>query len=233
MSIQSPALGRKPRETRQRVANSLREMILEGELLPGAQLMQQNLAQELGASINLVREVLMDLSNLGLVAQQPGIGFSVRELTVDAFMEAAGVRAVLDGLAARLCCQNASRGDIEMLRQLVAGIHDECLRRSFDDRKNAHLMDRELHAAMFEIAGSKTLLRTNKTCWIPMIQVDNPSPSYQQRYEDAYKEHLAILAAIEEDRPDDAERLAREHRRTGMRRVREETQRGSVHLHWY
>ena len=66
-----------------------------------------------------------------------------------------------------------------------------------------------------------------------MINVDNPSEEYQLRYEDSYQEHLGIIAAIEEDRPDDAEQLARDHRRTGMQRVYEEAKRGSAHLSWY
>ena len=148
-------------------------------------------------------------------------------------MEAAGVRAVLDGLAARQCCRQVTRDDVEQLKQLVAEIRDVCLHRSFEDRKPAHQKDRELHDKMFEIAGSTALTKARDTCWIPMISVDNPSEEYQLRYEDSYQEHLTIIAAIEGDRPNDAEQLAREHRRTGMQRVYEEAKRRSSHLSWY
>jgi len=223
----------KPRQTRKRVEGVLREMILDGRLPAGSQLMQHALARELGASVNLVREVLMDLRTLGLVASQPGIGFTVRELTVEGFMDAAEVRAVLDGLAARLCCRRATRDDIARLKAIVDQMRRECLARTFDDRGPAHLMDRDLHDGMFTISGSDTLIRAMQSCWIPMISVDNPSPEYQKRYDESYQEHLAIIGAIEEDRPDDAERLAREHRRTGMRRVQEEAKRGNVQLGWH
>ncbi len=211
----------------------MREMILDGRLPAGSQLMQHTLARELGASVNLVREVLMDLRTLGLVTSQPGIGFTVRELTVEGFMDAAEVRAVLDGLAARLCCRRATRDDIERLKAIVARMRKDCLERAFDDRETVHLMDRDLHDGMFAISDSETLIRSMQMCWIPMIAVDNPSPEYQQRYDESYQEHLAIIEAIEKDCPDDAERLARQHRRMGMKRAKEEADRGNVQLSWY
>ena len=96
MATQVTTIERKPRDTRQRVEAALREGILQGRIPPGSQLMQQSLAKELGASINLVREVLMSMVSQGLVASQPGVGFSVQELTVGNILKEHGIEPAPD-----------------------------------------------------------------------------------------------------------------------------------------
>ncbi|MFI0423505.1 GntR family transcriptional regulator [Spongiactinospora sp. 9N601] len=64
-----------------RIADMLRERILEGALLPGSPLREISLAAELKISRNTLREGLRRLVAEGLVVQVPNKGAAVRTLT--------------------------------------------------------------------------------------------------------------------------------------------------------
>ena len=68
------------------VADTIREMILTGELKPGRRFTQQELAQALGVSTMPVREALLRLTHDGLVAASPNRSYQV-ELTTRADLE--------------------------------------------------------------------------------------------------------------------------------------------------
>ncbi len=65
----------------ERVADHLRAAILSGEFAPGERLLQEVLAERLGASRMPVREALRMLEVEGLVENQPNRGARVPELT--------------------------------------------------------------------------------------------------------------------------------------------------------
>ena len=65
-----------------RAIAELRKLILRGELLPGEQLRQEELAQRLGVSRVPVREAFLVLANQGLLVHRPHQGFVVAKRTV-------------------------------------------------------------------------------------------------------------------------------------------------------
>ncbi|MGU3586989.1 GntR family transcriptional regulator [Rhodococcus sp. C26F] len=65
-----------------RIISELRKLILIGELLPGEQLRQEELAQRLGVSRVPLREAFLVLANQGLLNHRPNQGFVVAKRTV-------------------------------------------------------------------------------------------------------------------------------------------------------
>lgn len=78
----SPSLlGSRFRSISEEVADTLRDMILLGELPPGVQLTQDDLATRLGVSTMPVREALIRLSHEALIEARRGRSYRVRRVT--------------------------------------------------------------------------------------------------------------------------------------------------------
>ena len=97
------------------VGEKIRGQILDGKLRPGERLVEDRLSAELGVSRVPVREALRELSAEGLVRIERNRGASVTEVTPAMVAELVEVRALLEGLNARLAAQ---RHDPEIVRQL-------------------------------------------------------------------------------------------------------------------
>ena len=80
----------------------LLEAIVAGELVPGARLLDQELAARFGVSRTPVREALQRLEDEGLVESAPGAYTRVAPLDAQEARDAFPVVAALHGLAARL-----------------------------------------------------------------------------------------------------------------------------------
>jgi DNA-binding GntR family transcriptional regulator len=97
------------------VSEQIRGRILDGTLKPGERLVEDRLSAELGVSRVPVREALRGLSAEGLVTLLPRRGATVVEVTPETVTELVEVRALLEGLNARLAAQ---RHDPEIVGQL-------------------------------------------------------------------------------------------------------------------
>src|SRR5277367_5010048 len=86
----------------ERVKQDLLRRIMNGELQPGARLVELQLARELNTSQGPVREALRELEGLDLVVTEPYKGSRVREVTLLDIREAYKVRSALEELAAQL-----------------------------------------------------------------------------------------------------------------------------------
>lgn len=99
----------------------LREEIVDGELHPGARLVEADLVSSLGVSRPMVRAALARLQHEGLVIREPHRGARVRHVTVDEAVEIVQCRATLEALAVRHAAARATTADVDALR----AIHDE------------------------------------------------------------------------------------------------------------
>lgn len=220
----------RPLSKRQQVRGSVWKMIIDGHYPPGSRLIQQELARELDTSVSVVREVLFELANEGLVRSEENLGFFVGEFTMKSVREAFLVRAVHDGLAARLCCQRASRQDVAELREMIEKTHRLCCSDNDEHTEEGVRVDRRMHDRVIEIAGNEALLRARRSYWIPVITTNNISA---RRLEDTYQEHLRIIEAVERNRPDEAERSMQEHIGNGLDQVEKLVEAGEADLKWY
>src|SRR5690625_5285286 len=101
------------------VHDRLVDMIISGALEPGSSLREERIAAELGTSRVPVREAIQRLAEVGWVSRQSRAGARVRvpdrKLVDDVF----GLRALLEGEAAKLAANNTTQNQIEALRNLV------------------------------------------------------------------------------------------------------------------
>jgi DNA-binding GntR family transcriptional regulator len=102
------------------VSEQIRGRILDGTLRPGERLVEDRLSTELGVSRVPVREALRGLSVEGLVTLLPRRGATVVEITPETVAELVEVRALLEGLNAKLAAQRHDPGIVAALEDTLA-----------------------------------------------------------------------------------------------------------------
>lgn len=188
---------------RKRVVESIQSRILCGELKPGAPLRQIPLSKEYEVSQSVIREGLQTLEQHGLATSAENLGYVVRELGQQELIDAYRVREVLEGLAARICCRKASPDDVDALREMAHKIHAKSSKRSRAARSE---LEYAFHQRFLQISGNDTLQRVSVGYRFVgnLVVTDRDS-------DELLEEHLAIVEAVANNQPDDAERLARMH----------------------
>ncbi|OFZ89367.1 MAG: hypothetical protein A3F74_04180 [Betaproteobacteria bacterium RIFCSPLOWO2_12_FULL_62_58] len=111
-----------PTPLRKQVVERLREAIIEGHLKPGERLRERELCELLGVSRTSLREGLVELEAEGLINNVPNRGPVVAMVSIKAAEEIYQLRAVLEGLAARLFAKHATDAQLQELAQATAGL---------------------------------------------------------------------------------------------------------------
>jgi DNA-binding GntR family transcriptional regulator len=188
---------------RGRVREDVRRLILSGELKPGTRLTQQHLAKRFGVAQSVIRESLLELQASGLVRSVDNLGIFVSDLDTHSLIHAYYVREMLEGLAARLCCERASRADIRAMYEMNDRIYEFATANNINERGS---LDRQFHHRTILISGNPIL--TNLTDSYQMLNM----VVHMTRDPDLIRnEHRAIVEAIERGHADDAEKAARHH----------------------
>jgi DNA-binding GntR family transcriptional regulator len=188
---------------RQRIVDTLRGQILSGDIKPGEALRQIPLSQEFGVAQGVIREALRGLEQLGLVNAVDNLGVFVREMGPEELIGAYQVREMLEGLAARLCCRMVSRADVEWLEATAQQIHAA---KGKTKRRQRNELEHAFHHRFLELSGNDTLLRMSEGYrFVGDLVVTDRAP------DELLKEHLAIVSAVASNKPDKAEKMARQH----------------------
>jgi len=181
--------------TGSQVERTLRELILEGKLLPGTHLRETQLASSLGVSRNTLREALRGLAEQGLVTHHPHRGVVVTDLTAD---------DVADLFRLRLVLEEAGLGRLgpEGIEQLgeATDAFAEALDRG--DALEALERDFEFHRILVAALGSARLTATHERAQgelrLVLLQLDREYEPPQ------VAEHRAILDPLRKGDRDSA-----------------------------
>src|ERR1700732_1568233 len=142
------------------VAALLRELIITGELDPGAQLRKRDLPQRFGVSQTPVREAMRRLESEGLLICDTHRGFTVVAADVGRVEENFQIRAALESLGASLAARKIDAGGLARLRELNGRMRAL----AHDDPAYAEL-NREFHFTVYSYARSPLLLSLMRLLW--------------------------------------------------------------------
>ncbi|MQA03073.1 MAG: GntR family transcriptional regulator [Streptosporangiales bacterium] len=133
---------------------TLRRMILRGDLAPGARVVENQLTHELGISRPPLREALRLLEQEGLIVSQPRRGAIVMPLTLHDVYEIFTMRRELERLAVRLGIPVRDPARLERSRAALAAMVEAA---EADDA--AMLAERafEFHVSVIGLAGHRRL----------------------------------------------------------------------------
>jgi len=187
---------------------SIKDAILTLKLEPGAALVESDLAEQLGISKTPVRDALQELEREGFVARILFKGAYVTDVTMRDMTEVFQLRAVLEGLAARLAAPHFSQADLDHLeRNLTAA--EAALAKS--DLVLCSELGQALHLAIIDRAGNDRL------AWIIHNLDDHLrrfrilSDRINGRLNKSVQEHRRILAGLEQRDSAGTEQAMRNH----------------------
>ncbi len=192
----------------QQVYDSIKERILEGELPPGTHLFETTIAEQTGTSRGPIREALRQLEADGLVEARANVGTFVRKLTVEEIKEIYTVRSLLEGYAAELAAEKATRLDVEKLRRIMQAANKSARK---GDLRDTVRLDFDLHRQIWEMSAHHILYNLlHQLEGRVRMFITLQAPLFAQLV-DSIQDHATIVDAIAEGNGEKASDLIREH----------------------
>jgi DNA-binding GntR family transcriptional regulator len=187
---------------------AIRQAILSGDLAPGRRLVEEDLASSLGVTRQSLRAALLDLTAEGLVERIPNRGARVRVVTAEEAVAITECRMALEALCAVKAAERITDAEAAQLREL-----GENLKRSVADRDPLRYseLNRELHRRVGAISAQHVAIGLLDRLHGQLVRHQFQLALRPGRPEVSLAEHLAILEAVADRRPDDADLAVRAH----------------------
>jgi len=178
----------------QRVARTLRELIVEGQLPAGTPLVQRDLAQQLGVSPTPVRAGLSQLEREGLVATTPTGRAIVSRLTREDFEEIYAARLGLEGLAALVGAPAVGPQELARMQEALKQLRRQA--QAQDVKAYLHLRW-EFHATCYRASGRQRLVDEVERLFWRADRYNRRVLSTAERFRESVARYDGFLAACE------------------------------------
>lgn len=177
------------------VVRAIREMIVEGRVLPGERLSENVLAAELGVSTTPVREAIALLRREGLVTVQPQSGTYVFELQPGELNQLCELRFALEPAAVQLALDKPE----SKLGDELAAIVEKMERAQAEGRTKDYLtLDTAFHDAIIAASGNPYITNAYALIGAKMAALRNRLGDDPHHMEKSMREHVEITSAIRE-----------------------------------
>lgn len=204
MSSSSSKLYKRHKPLRDIVAEEIRSSIFSGSFLPGARLVERDLAGHFSVSRLPVREALRILKNEGLVENLPSRGMIVRTFDKQQVNELFDIREALEALAASQATERASEDGLDRLTELVDGSREAVAR---GDLNAAHLANSQFHDEIINLSGNALLHDILEPLLGRLHWLFRQIPDFDE----VCVEHDTLRKAIKSGNPETAASTARSH----------------------
>jgi DNA-binding GntR family transcriptional regulator len=191
------------------VAQRLREMVISGELRPGAKVRQQEVATAFDVSPTPVREAIRQLEAEGYLESTPHMSAQVAQFDYAHLDEVYWLRGMLEGALARKAISDLTPVYLERLRALNAEFAAAVAN---GDRILEQRLNYRLHHLVWERAHSPITLGIIESLWAKFPQVLSQVPGRGKR---SVVEHERLLQALEARDGNAAEVAVRSHIASG------------------
>jgi DNA-binding GntR family transcriptional regulator len=206
----------RPPTAQEAVLAELRRAIVQGELRPGTQILQDRFAAQLGLSRVPVREALKILEGEGQVSYEPHRGYFVADLDYEELVEVYRIRELLEAEAVKQSLPLLTERNLELMEEALSNIEQAD---PAEDIVAITAANRSFHFGLFEPCGMKRLVKLIQQLWDstdPYRSVYFAEREHRQRVN---REHREILTAAREG---DAKRLVQvldRHRKNAVREL--------------
>jgi DNA-binding GntR family transcriptional regulator len=187
---------------------ALRLAILSGDVAPGQRLVEEELASMLGVTRASLRAALIDLAGEGLVERVPNRGARVRVVSTEEAVAITECRMALEALCAAKAAQNVTDEEAAQLRELGRNLASAVA--DGNPLKYSEL-NRELHRRVGIISRQAVAVSLLERLHAQIVRYQFQLALRPGRPETSLGEHLALLNAIADRRPEEAEQAARRH----------------------
>lgn len=190
-NAQSGQIERKP--LHEIVAGRIRDLIIEGELVPGGDVNEARLCDLLGVSRTPIREAIRTLAGEGLIVLRPSRSTIVRQFAPDEVYDMLEVIAELESLAVRRACSSASDTQIAAINRAHAQ-----MMRHFEakDRLPYYKLNQQIHSLIVEAGGNTSLVEVHDMLQARMKRIRYEGHAGPDNWTSAAEEHVRINEAI-------------------------------------
>ena len=208
MAAGTPGTPRAGEAARAHALAALRQAILSGDVAPGQRLVEEELAGTLGVTRQSLRAALLDLTAEGLVERIPNRGARVRVVSTEEAVAITECRMALEALCAVKAAELITDDDAARLREL-----GENLKLAVAERNPLRYseLNRELHRRVGVISGQAVAVGLLERLHAQLVRHQFQLALRPGRPEVSVTEHLAILNAIADRRPEEANLAVRAH----------------------
>jgi DNA-binding GntR family transcriptional regulator len=184
----------------------IRMGILSGSLKPGERLVERELAEQLGTSLTVVREALVQLETEGFVTKHPNSATHITQVTSGEIEQILVVRRALEGFAFEKAAREATNERIAILETL----HQKAVEAARSSDYHAYIQSDLLwHDAVWQTTANEALRAALRRLLLPLFGFSAMRVTSREGFDlrqDVYS-HLPLLEAIRRRNPD-ATRLA-------------------------
>jgi DNA-binding GntR family transcriptional regulator len=185
------------------LVESLRDLIIEGELAGGSRLSERLLCARFGVSRTPLREAFKVLAAEGLVELLPNRGARVVRLTAEIVKDTMQVIGTLEAMAGELACERITEAELAEIRALH---YQMLVHKERRDILAYFKANQAIHLAIVDASGNAILARTYAWLSARVRRARYAANLDPARWDDAVAEHEQILRALQAR---DAARLPR------------------------
>lgn len=192
------------------IARTLKDKILTGVFKGGEQLLEDRLKDEFEVSRTPLREAFRVLEKEGLVEILPRRGTFVKKITRQDIEQNFPVRAILEGLAARLAHANLTEQDIGEMEEVFGYMEEAARARNFIEYARYHVY---LHEIFISASKNDMLIVLLHNLRMHTLWHRYTHKYYKQDFENSLKIHRRIIDLLKEKNssPEEIEKVVREH----------------------
>ena len=192
------------------IANALRDDILTGRFKGGDQLLEDSLKIKFGISRTPLREAFRILEKQGLVEILPRRGTFVKRITKQDIEENFPVRAILEGLAARLAYESLRDQDISEMEEIIEYMKKAAQRKDFIDYAKNHIA---FHEIFINASGNETLIAHLHNLRMHTLWHRYTHHYYKEDFRNSLKIHQRIIDLFKEKEvpAEKIEKVVRQH----------------------
>lgn len=176
-----------------RLAEALREKILEGHLPEGQKIREIALTEEFGVSRTPLREAMKMLAAEGLIELVPNRGAIVSRQSDAELTEAFSVLAALERLAGEQAAERATAEETARIDAMTQQLRETV---EANDRIAYFDLNYRIHHAILEAARNQTLVRTHSTVATRIYRARYQANLVKSRWHLALGEHAEIAEAL-------------------------------------
>ena len=192
------------------IAQTLIDDVLTGKLKGGDQLLEDRLKDEFGISRTPLREAFRVLEKEGLVEILPRKGTFVRRISRQDIEENFPVRAILEGLAARLAYANFTDQDIDEMEEVFGYMREAAEKEDFGSYLKHHIT---FHEIFINASENRTLISLLHNLRMHTLWHRYTYQYYKEDFRNSLKVHRNLIDRFRTKKasPYEIERAVREH----------------------
>ena len=196
---------------RERIVETIRNAIVNGQLVPGVRIAEPELADKFGISRTPIREAFRQLESEGFISVVPRKGAIVASISPQDISNFYDLKMVLEGYAAHCAARVLTPADIAKMetvnRQMEAASHKKDLRRVLD-------LHNEFHDIFLRACGNEKLhaIVQNMVMQFQRFRLILAMPG---KIEGSIRQHKEIIEAFRKKDPDLAGELVRKNAQYG------------------